>query len=506
MSVARPARNLLGRCIASSRTASVTVPLVPCSQFHSTPPRSKRKSRFRNVTAQELGLIKESGEFTAGMDKYKQDKFADMSKQDLESLKASYTPEQLEAIELGEKAINPEDMIIQGRLRDDPYKPTYIEDYAVLDPRYDIKPEIEGTPREVQWPDKSEWIDNYGQKMMKITDKKTSDQLTRAMVRALRRVKESQGEDLIDLTEDELKDIEKDPELIKRYIIAEDGPEPTANDKGPEFMTRSQAEKLDEAVDEAWEAELDKIVGFGSQGEVEPSNLELIQDGPAGVDRTYTAEAPDLGKVPGVKGLYKHAVDPEDQGQDDSGKYQEIKRLTGMSLKDIRSLLTKGLVTRWVSNQTRLGKVRSTSVVAIAGNGNGRLGLGMAKSTEAGVAEETAQMLAIRNMKPVRRYENRTIYGNVSAKISGTVVELMARPPGTHPLITGNHAILLANLLPPRFRTPLPSPHLRDVPRRRYPRYRCSHAPIQEPHELRQGSVPSVDQPARPRADRHRPG
>ncbi|KAI1019376.1 hypothetical protein LB505_000629 [Fusarium chuoi] len=80
------------------------------------------------------------------------------------------------------------------------------------------------------------------------------------MVRALRRVKESQGEDLIDLTEDELKDIEKDPELIKRYIIAEDGPEPTANDKGPEFMTRSQAEKLDEAVDEAWEAELDKIV------------------------------------------------------------------------------------------------------------------------------------------------------------------------------------------------------------------------------------------------------
>ncbi|KAM5382399.1 hypothetical protein ACJA88_004194 [Fusarium oxysporum] len=353
MSVARPARNLLGRCIASSRTASVTVPLVPCSQFHSTPPRSKRKSRFRNVTAQELGLIKESGEFTAGMDKYKQDKFADMSKQDLESLKASYTPEQLEAIELGEKAINPEDMIIQGRLRDDPYKPTYIEDYAVLDPRYDIKPEIEGTPREVQWPDKSEWIDNYGQKMMKITDKKTSDQLTRAM-----------------------------------------------------------------------------IVGFGSQGEVEPSNLELIQDGPAGVDRAYTAEAPDLGKVPGVKGLYKHAVDPEDQGQDDSGKYQEIKRLTGMSLKDIRSLLTKGLVTRWVSNQTRLGKVRSTSVVAIAGNGNGRLGLGMAKSTEAGVAEETAQMLAIRNMKPVRRYENRTIYGNVSAKISGTVVELMARPPG----------------------------------------------------------------------------
>ncbi|KAM5355595.1 hypothetical protein ACJ41O_002241 [Fusarium nematophilum] len=423
MSVARPARSLLGRCLASSRTVPVPVVVVPCQQFHSSAPRSKRKSRFRNVTAQELGLLKPEN-----MQKYKQENFAEYSKDEKDLLQGHYSPQQMEAIEAGEKAVDPEDMIIQGRLRDDPYKPEYIEDYTVLDPRYDVKPEVEGTPREVQWPERSEWIDSYGQKMMKITDKKTSDQLTRAMVRALRRVKESQGEDLIDLTEEELKDIEKDPELIKRYIIEEDEPEPDANASGPEFMTRAQAMEVDEAVDEAWKAELDKIVGFGSQGEVEPTSIELMQDGPAGVDRAHSAEAPDLGKVPGVFGLYKHAVDPEDQGQDDSGKYQEIKRLTGMSLRDIRSLLTKGLVTRWVSNQTRLGKVRSTSVVAIAGNGNGRLGLGMAKSTEPGVAEETAQMLAIRNMKPVRRYENRTIYGNVSSKVSGTIVELMARP------------------------------------------------------------------------------
>ncbi|RSL48921.1 hypothetical protein CEP54_012673 [Fusarium duplospermum] len=428
MSVARPARTLLGRCLASSRTTTTTttLPAVPCHQFHSSAPRSKRRSRFRNVTAQELGLISKPEK----MDQFKKEHFAEYTPEEKDMLKGHYSKQQIEAIEAGEKAVDAEDLVIQGRLRDDPYKPEYIEDYTVLDPRYDLKPEIEGTPREVQWPSTSEWIDNYGQKMRSITDKKTSDQLTRAMVRALRRVKESQGEDLIDLTEAELQDMERDPELAKRYIIEEDGPEPDANSSGPEFMTRAQAMKADEAVDEAWKQELDKIVGFGSQGEVEPSSIELIEDGPAGIDRAHSAEAPDLGKVPGVYGLYKHAVDPEDQGQDDSGKYQEIKRLTGMSLKEIRSLLTKGLVTRWVANQTRLGKVRSTSVVAIAGNGNGRLGLGMAKSTEPGVAEETAQMLAIRNMKPVRRYENRTIYGNVSAKVSGTVVELMARPPG----------------------------------------------------------------------------
>lgn len=421
MSVARPARSLLGRCLSSTRTT----PAVPCQQLHTSAPRSSRKSRFRNVKAEELGLLRPEK-----MDKYQKAKFPEFTAEEKETLKAKYSPEQLEALEAGEKAVDTKDMIIQGRLRDDPYKPDYIEDYTVLDPRYDLKPKLESTPREIQWPDQSEWIDNYGQKMMKITDKKTSDQLTRAMVRAMRKVKESTGQELIDLTEDELKDIEADPELIKRYIIQEEVAEPEATATGPEFMTRAQAMEMDDAIDAEWKKELNKIAEFSHQGEVEPTSLELLEDGPAGIDRLHSAEAADLGKVPGVKGLYKHAADPEDMGQDDAGKFQEIKRLTGMSLKDIRSLLTKGLVTRWVANQTRLGKVRSTSVVAIAGNGNGRLGLGMAKSTEPGVAEETAQMLAIRNMKPIRRYENRTIYGDISAKVSGTVVELMARPPG----------------------------------------------------------------------------
>jgi small subunit ribosomal protein S5 len=189
--------------------------------------------------------------------------------------------------------------------------------------------------------------------------------------------------------------------------------------------------KLDEVVEAEWKKELNMLSSMTDESEVEPTNLELLADGPAGVSRAYSAEAAELGKVPGVEGLYKSAADPEDEGQDDGGHYQEIKRLTGMTLKDIQSIYRKVLVTRWVSNQTRLGKVRSTSVVAIAGNGNGRLGLGIAKSTEAGLAAETAQLLAIRNMKPIRRYENRTVFGNVKAKVSGTVVELFSRPPGT---------------------------------------------------------------------------
>jgi small subunit ribosomal protein S5 len=366
------------------------------------------------------------------LSKYRQEKFPDYTKEELEVLKQKYTPEQLEALRAGEEAINPEDLIIQGRLRDDPYRPNYIEDFTVLDPRYDVKPEADITPKEPEWLGHNEWVDNYGSKMSQLTDKKTSDQLTRAMVRALRRVKESSGEELIDLTEDELKDLEQDPELLKKYLVQEDGKqEPDANASGPDLLTRAQAMKLDEVVEAEWKKELNMLSSMTDESEVEPTNLELLADGPAGVSRAYSAEAAELGKVPGVEGLYKSAADPEDEGQDDGGHYQEIKRLTGMTLKDIQSIYRKVLVTRWVSNQTRLGKVRSTSVVAIAGNGNGRLGLGIAKSTEAGLAAETAQLLAIRNMKPIRRYENRTVFGNVKAKVSGTVVELFSRPPGT---------------------------------------------------------------------------
>jgi small subunit ribosomal protein S5 len=361
--------------------------------------------------------------------KYRQEKFPEYTKEELEALKSKYTPEQLEALKAGEEAINPEDLIFQGRLRDDPYRPQYVEDYTVLDPRYDVKPEIEGTPWEPQWLNPSDWADKYGSKLADLTDKKTNEQLTRAMVRALRRVKESNGAELIDLTEDELVDLEKDPELLKKYLVEEDGDDAKENAEAG-TITKEQAMKLDQAIDAEWKKELSQISDSLDSGEVEPSNLELIEDGPAGTSRLYSAEAPELGKVPGVEGLYKSAADPEDEGQDDDGRYQEIKRLTGMSLRDIQSIYRKVLVTRWVTNQTRLGKVRSTSIVAIAGNGNGRLGLGIAKSTEAGLAAETAQLLAIRNMKPIRRYEDRTIYGKAKAKVSGTVVELFSRPPG----------------------------------------------------------------------------
>lgn len=141
--------------------------------------------------------------------------------------------------------------------------------------------------------------------------------------------------------------------------------------------------------------------------------------------------APELmDKVPGVAGLYKRQVDPADEGRDDEGKYQDLKKQTGLSVQDIMALRSKVIVRRFVTNQTRLGKVQSYHIMRVVGNGNGWIGLGEGKSVDNTVASHKALIMAIKNMVPIRRYEDRTIYGQTKFKISGTVVEMSARPPG----------------------------------------------------------------------------
>ncbi|KAJ5468848.1 hypothetical protein N7475_006600 [Penicillium sp. IBT 31633x] len=103
---------------------------------------------------------------------------------------------------------------------------------------------------------------------------------------------------------------------------------------------------------------------------------------------------------------------------------------TGYTEKQVKDLRTKTLVSHSVTNQTRLGKVRRAYRLSIAGNGNGLLGIGEAKSDEASDAKIQSQYRAIRNMQPIPRYENRTIFGDVTGKVGATELKLMHRPPG----------------------------------------------------------------------------
>ncbi|KAL5347164.1 28S ribosomal protein S5, mitochondrial [Pseudogymnoascus australis] len=137
---------------------------------------------------------------------------------------------------------------------------------------------------------------------------------------------------------------------------------------------------------------------------------------------------PALPKIKSMEGMYQNStlVDVRDP----TGTYDKLRRQTGMSLEDILDLNVKNIVAHRVVNMTRLGRIQSFYTLSIAGNGKGMLGLGEGKSAEMVDSLNQSRMAAIKNMKPVPRYEDRTIFGDIEAKVSAVRVQLMSRPPG----------------------------------------------------------------------------
>ncbi|KAM0286045.1 hypothetical protein ACHAQH_001053 [Verticillium albo-atrum] len=421
MNAARPTSGLLSRCLRQSTPTTS----APCRSFQTSAAKLKKRSRFKNIKASELGLTKPSA-----VKNFAAQNFPDYTEQEKEFLREKYTPEQFEALEAGEAAISPKDLTIQGRLRNDPYRIEYLEDFATVQPVIDSKPKQPIVPREAEFLGKKEWVDKYIDTLANHAETKMQDTIGKAVARALRKVKQT-NPDKIDFTEEELVDLENNPELRRKYIIEEsdDGLWATAEAErkaNPNAQIASEEwwDKIDETFYEELEAEFEK----DASPLVETDRLKVWKT----IDNEVgsSALAPELGKVEGVRGQYKDVEDPEDQGLDASGEFADTKRALNFKMKEILGILTKRLGVRFVSNQTRLGKIRSFSVIVAAGNANGRLGLGMAKSTDVQIATTTARLLALRNMKPIRRYENRTIFGTVEKKISGTIVKLEARPPG----------------------------------------------------------------------------
>ena len=109
---------------------------------------------------------------------------------------------------------------------------------------------------------------------------------------------------------------------------------------------------------------------------------------------------------------------------------KRLIRQTGLPFEVIRKFRVKNLVTHRVVNQTRLGKIQSMYYLTVAGNGKGLLGIGEGKSAEPEDARRQAYFNAIRNLQPVPRYEDRTIFGDVKVKFGAVEIELMTRPPG----------------------------------------------------------------------------
>lgn len=119
----------------------------------------------------------------------------------------------------------------------------------------------------------------------------------------------------------------------------------------------------------------------------------------------------------------------QDQEEEDP-RLLRLSQQTGLSKEQIRRIRVKNLVSHRVVNQTRMGKIQSLYFLTIAGNQDGMLGIGEGKAAEDEDGRRQAMMNAIRNMKPIPRYEERTIFGEVEGKVGASIVKLSSRPPG----------------------------------------------------------------------------
>lgn len=262
---------------------SVTAPKIARRQFHATIPKPARKSAFPNVKADKLGLTEPAVEHSYA-------RVRPYTKREKELLAMKYTPDQMEAIEVGEASITDEDLRIQGRPRTDPMRISYFDDFSKVRPMIDFP--VEGAQEE---------------------------------------------------------DVEA-----------------------------------------------------------------LLKSAP---------------KLPNSSN-YRDERSRDRKAQDTDPRIMRLCQQTGMVPAEVAKLRVKNLVNHRVVNQTRMGKIQSLYFLTIAGNENGMIGIGEGKAAEDEDGRRQAMMNAIRNMRPVPRYENRTIYGDVEAKVGASVVQLSARSPG----------------------------------------------------------------------------
>jgi small subunit ribosomal protein S5 len=354
------------------------------------------------VRAADMGLMDDKQ-----IDQFTKEKFPRYTDEEIDVLRTKYSPQQIAALEAGEAAIDPRDLTVQGRLRVDPYTMPYIDDFA------EHQPIIDKRVRNKEAPDPLARFmnaDDFTADLIAWADKFQTGDVTGKL------------KTLADFV----------PDKFKKTAEGQ-WPGEVRDDAHKAFQNYLAAEV---SKQEAMGAEGGGVVdAAASSGPTDADVLQYIlersgmTDGDRTTDSSLALALPS--KVPGVAGLYKQAIDPDDKGLDDTGVYQDLKRRTGMSVQEILRLKGKRVLTRYVDNQTRLGKVRSASVMFVAGNGDGWLGLGVAKSTEVSIALVKARLLAIQNMRPIRRYENRTIYGTIESKVSGTIVKMSARPPGS---------------------------------------------------------------------------
>lgn len=288
-------------------------------------------------------------------------------KPDEEALLAKkYSASQLAAIKAAEAAIDPRDLVTQGQERTDPWRLPYEDDLAQVDPILDHPEKIHTVPGNGKFRETTFYE------------------------------RETAIEQIVN------------EQMAKMYP-----------DGMPENLDEVDQADLDSAIDAAiMQAYLDPRTSYTSNSEEATRAL---------ADPRYSVIMPELPRIDSR--AVRATVTSEQQEEVDPRMNQLLLQL-GWPKERVNAIRTKTLVAHNVTNQTRMGKIRSMYYLTIAGNMNGLLGVGEGKSTEPEEAMRKAKILAIRNMKPIPRYEGRTIYGEVEGRVGAVRVQLSSRPPG----------------------------------------------------------------------------
>lgn len=296
--------------------------------------------------------------------------FKGYTAEELEALEKKYTPGQIKAILAGEAAIDVKDLERRGVIRTDIYGLPYFDDLSKLRPVVDREPLYEGP------------IDPNARPM-------NERELSTAF-------DEEYDKAMLEVEMPPPKNEEEAEDQQDRLHGSDRVAQMKAEDRMPLFM--------------------------GTNGPI-PRALTPSLLAP-GLPRTFLEDEELKAQVKKENG--EDDADPRDP----EGLYNRLIKQTGLTLDQILDYKVKILVQHRVVNQTRLGKIASVYCLAVAGNGNGRLGVGEAKGQESEETSSNAKIAAIRNMQPIPRYEERTIFGEVEGKVSAAEVKLMCRPPG----------------------------------------------------------------------------
>ena len=284
-------------------------------------------------------------------------------------LEKRYTASQIAAIKAAESTIDARDVLTQGQQRTDPWRLDYEDDLAEVDPVTDRPERLTGE-------------DIPGKKTFKLANDVERDE-------AISRI----------ATEN----------LAKMY--------PEGIPEGQ--LDPIEEQKLQDALEAAiTQATLDPRATYTSKN---PAVLEAL------ADPRHSIVAPDLPRIDNRMVRQTRRLSTEEA---EDPRQKRLLQYLGWDKDKLKTIRVKTLVAHGVTNQTRMGKIRSMYYLTIAGNRDGLLGVGEGKSVEPEEGRKQSVMSAVRNLKPVPRYENRTTFGDLEMKVGATKVQLFSRPPG----------------------------------------------------------------------------